>query len=158
MVFNTTFNNISFISWRSVLFVEETGVPRENHWPAASHWQTLSHNVVASKPHLGRFKLKTLVMMHTDCIDIIHPTTIQSRLPPYLIIYMFSLRKKEKIGLHIFLCGGCDILVLIFFYFELLSLNYFCSLLYFYIKLTRMFWGYSFLRIGMCAVADLLWN
>ena len=27
MVFNTTFNNISVISWRSVVFVEETGVP-----------------------------------------------------------------------------------------------------------------------------------
>ena len=30
MVFNATFNNISFISWRSVLLVEETGVPGEN--------------------------------------------------------------------------------------------------------------------------------
>ena len=30
-VFNATFNNISVISWRSVLLVEETGVPRENH-------------------------------------------------------------------------------------------------------------------------------
>ena len=30
MVFNTTFNNISTISWWSVLLVEETGVPREN--------------------------------------------------------------------------------------------------------------------------------
>jgi hypothetical protein len=30
MVFNATFNNISVISWRSVLLVEETGVPREN--------------------------------------------------------------------------------------------------------------------------------
>jgi len=30
MVFNVTFNNISVISWRSVLFVEETGVPGEN--------------------------------------------------------------------------------------------------------------------------------
>jgi hypothetical protein len=30
MVFNGTFNNISIISWRSVLLVEETGVPREN--------------------------------------------------------------------------------------------------------------------------------
>jgi len=44
MVFNTTFNNISVISWRSVLLVEETGVPRENHRPARSHWQTLSHS------------------------------------------------------------------------------------------------------------------
>jgi len=31
MVFNITFNNISVILWRSVLFVEETGVPRENN-------------------------------------------------------------------------------------------------------------------------------
>jgi hypothetical protein len=30
MVFNTTFNNISVISWRSTLLVEETGVPGEN--------------------------------------------------------------------------------------------------------------------------------
>jgi hypothetical protein len=27
LVFKATFNNISIISWRSVLFVEETGVP-----------------------------------------------------------------------------------------------------------------------------------
>jgi hypothetical protein len=52
MVFNATFNNISAISWRSVLLVEETGVPWENHRPVASHWQTLSHNVVSSKPRL----------------------------------------------------------------------------------------------------------
>jgi hypothetical protein len=31
MEFNTTFNNISVILWRSVLLVEETGVPGENH-------------------------------------------------------------------------------------------------------------------------------
>ena len=31
MVFNGTFNNISDISWRSVLLVEETGVPGKNH-------------------------------------------------------------------------------------------------------------------------------
>jgi hypothetical protein len=34
MVFNAPFNNISVISWRSVLLVEETGVPGENHRPA----------------------------------------------------------------------------------------------------------------------------
>ena len=37
MVFNSTVNNISVISWRSVLLVEETGVHRENHRPAPSH-------------------------------------------------------------------------------------------------------------------------
>jgi len=31
MVLNTTFNNISVISWRSVLLVEEIGVSGENH-------------------------------------------------------------------------------------------------------------------------------
>ena len=38
-VFNR-FSNILVVSWRSVLLVEETGVPGENHRPAASHWQT----------------------------------------------------------------------------------------------------------------------
>jgi hypothetical protein len=37
MVLNATFNNISVISWWSVLLVEETGAPGENHRPAASH-------------------------------------------------------------------------------------------------------------------------
>jgi hypothetical protein len=32
-----TANNISAISWQSVLLVEETGVPGETHRPAASH-------------------------------------------------------------------------------------------------------------------------
>jgi hypothetical protein len=43
MVFNATFNNISVasISWRSVLLMEETGVPGENHRPTVSHWQIL---------------------------------------------------------------------------------------------------------------------
>jgi hypothetical protein len=31
MVFNSTFKNISVLLCRSVLFVEETGVSRENH-------------------------------------------------------------------------------------------------------------------------------
>jgi hypothetical protein len=53
MVVNATFNNISVISWRSVLFVEETGVPGENHRPAASQWHTLSHNVVSSTLRLS---------------------------------------------------------------------------------------------------------
>jgi hypothetical protein len=42
LVLNATFNNISIISWRPVLLVEEAGVPRENHRPWASNWYTLS--------------------------------------------------------------------------------------------------------------------
>ena len=52
MMFNATFNNISVISWRSVLLVEETG---ENRRLVASHWQTLSHNVV----HLALIEIRT---------------------------------------------------------------------------------------------------
>ena len=37
IVFNTTFSNISVISWWSFLLMEETVVPGENHRPVASH-------------------------------------------------------------------------------------------------------------------------
>ena len=47
---NATVNSISVIQWRSVLLVEETGVPRENHRSAASHRQIVSHIVVSSTP------------------------------------------------------------------------------------------------------------
>jgi len=51
MVFNPTFDNISVISWQSVLLVDETG---ENRRPVASQWQTLSCNVVSSSPRHAR--------------------------------------------------------------------------------------------------------
>jgi hypothetical protein len=35
MMFIAIFNNISFMSWRSVLLVEKTGGPGENHRPVA---------------------------------------------------------------------------------------------------------------------------
>jgi hypothetical protein len=41
--------------WDSVLLVEETGGPGENHWHVASHWQSSSHNVV----HLALFEIRT---------------------------------------------------------------------------------------------------
>jgi hypothetical protein len=54
MVFNVTFNNISTISRRSVLLVEETGASGENLRPVAGYRQTVSHNVVSSTPHHER--------------------------------------------------------------------------------------------------------
>jgi len=38
LVFNVTFSNISAISWRPVLVVEEARVPGEKHRPWASNW------------------------------------------------------------------------------------------------------------------------
>ena len=37
MVFNATFINMLVISWRSVLLVDETGVPGETYRPVANH-------------------------------------------------------------------------------------------------------------------------
>ena len=54
MVFNAILNNISAVSWFSVLLVEETGVHVEHHRPVASQWQTWSHNVVSSTPRYER--------------------------------------------------------------------------------------------------------
>jgi hypothetical protein len=48
---NATFNNISVISWRSVLLAEGAG---ENHRSVANHLQTLSRNVVSSTPRHPR--------------------------------------------------------------------------------------------------------
>ena len=41
-MFNATFNTISAISWRSVLLVEETGVPGKNHLAAICTAWTVS--------------------------------------------------------------------------------------------------------------------
>ena len=49
MVFNAIFNNISVISWWSVLLVDETGIPG-----GKKSLKTLSHNVVSSTPHNQR--------------------------------------------------------------------------------------------------------
>ena len=42
LVFNATFSNISSISWRPLLVVEEVGVPGENHRPLASNWNFIT--------------------------------------------------------------------------------------------------------------------
>jgi hypothetical protein len=63
--FNATFNNISAISWRTVLVVEEAGVPGENHRPRASNDTTDTQKSASYLDLLleidngGRFKNKT---------------------------------------------------------------------------------------------------
>jgi hypothetical protein len=46
MVLNATFNNISDLSSRPVLLVQENGITGNNHPPAASHIKTTSHKIV----------------------------------------------------------------------------------------------------------------
>ena len=65
MVFNATFNNISVISWRSVLLVEETGVP-ENTTDMSQVTEKLYHIMLYTSP-CSRFELASVVI-GTDCI------------------------------------------------------------------------------------------
>ena len=51
MVSNVTFNNTSVESWRLVLFVEETGVPRENHRPVAGQTKFIPYVVLSTPRH-----------------------------------------------------------------------------------------------------------
>jgi len=66
MVFNATFNNISVISWQSVLLMEGTGGSEENNQHVASHWQ-LYHIKLYTSP-CSRFELTTSVVIGTDYI------------------------------------------------------------------------------------------
>ena len=77
MMFYTTSNNISVILLRSILLVEEVGVPGENHRPDTTHWQTLSHNVVSSTPRLIVSYIltgRTHFLIRWWCLLCIRPT------------------------------------------------------------------------------------
>jgi hypothetical protein len=73
MVFNATFNNISAISWRSVLLVGEMST-QKNHRPVASHWQILSHNVVSSTHRLNEIRIQNVkkneLALRQRCKDV----------------------------------------------------------------------------------------
>ena len=62
-VFNATFNNISVISRRSVLLVEETGRPGEKQQVTDKHY----HIMLYTSPWAG-VKPTTSVVIATDCI------------------------------------------------------------------------------------------
>ena len=57
LVFSATFNNISGISWRSVLLLEQTEVSGENNRPVASHW--LIYHIIWYRVHLAMSWIRT---------------------------------------------------------------------------------------------------
>ena len=59
--------NIGLRLWRSVVLVEETGEPGENHRPAGSQWQAFSHNAISRVPrHDSMSAIGTFVVICTD--------------------------------------------------------------------------------------------
>jgi hypothetical protein len=80
-------STISVISWRSVLLVEETRVPGENHRHVVCYWQTfITQGFIEyiSPWSWTGFELTTLVVICTDfigsCKSNYHTTTILVRL------------------------------------------------------------------------------
>jgi hypothetical protein len=67
LVLNATFNNISVLSWQSVLLVEETGIPGENYRPVQVTNKFITY-VVSSIHHMKGIWLTMLVVLGTDCI------------------------------------------------------------------------------------------
>ena len=57
MVFNTTFNNISVISWWSVLVVEESGVPEKTTELQLTHF--MLYAVMLYRVHLAISQIRT---------------------------------------------------------------------------------------------------
>jgi hypothetical protein len=77
MVLNITFKNIavlSAMSWISVLLVEETAVPGENH-------RSVAYHIMLYRVHLAwvGFDLTTLVVIDTDYTGSLNQTTKRSR-------------------------------------------------------------------------------
>ena len=75
MVFNATFNNISVISWRSVLLVEEIGVPGESY--RLRNIKDLLSQIVNNNVQLQTFYefLKYGIYISDNIIDTIRRTT-----------------------------------------------------------------------------------
>jgi hypothetical protein len=98
MVYNATFYNISAISWRSVLFGEETGVSGENHHPpAGSH--KIYHIMLYRVHHImSRFDLATLVMIGTNSIDSCIPSyhTITTTVAPIILLLVKLVHNVSK--------------------------------------------------------------
>jgi hypothetical protein len=70
--------------------MKETGAPRENHWPAESQWQTVSHDVVSPEREL---ELTMLLVIGTDCIGSCTSNyhTIMTTTAPLLLYNNHSL-------------------------------------------------------------------
>jgi hypothetical protein len=95
MVFNAIFNNISVISWQSVLLVEETGGPKKT--TDLSQVTAKIYHIMLFTLSWLRFELTTSVVIGIDCIGSCKSNypTITATMVPIKICIMLKLILKS---------------------------------------------------------------
>jgi hypothetical protein len=100
-----------FQSYQSVLLVEETRVPGENHWTATSYWQTLSHNVVSSTPRHETSKSVYSTLSTRQCLMTFNKqqTYIYATTDCGILYNFFIFIQKQHFCVHIMVwqCHRC---------------------------------------------------
>ena len=105
MVLNTTFNNISAISWRSILLVEET---RENNRSCRKSLTNLiTYCCIEYTSPWTWFELSTSMVIDTDCAGSCKNSNYHMMTTPCLVGYLclsgHGLRVVHVVKLHVFL-------------------------------------------------------
>ena len=80
-----------------LLCFTEIGIPGENHRPAASHRQTLSHNIVLSALRLSGIRNHNVKVICTDCIGSCKYTDHDHDGPMFDIEEGIPIRNVQKI-------------------------------------------------------------